>query len=485
MRDFKQKRPNVVFILVDDLGWKDLSCTESNFYETPNINRLAQEGISFSNAYAACPVCSPSRAAIMTGKYPARLGLTHYIGGSEHLPGVERGKLISAPYIPYLPITEKSIAKVFRENGWNTWHIGKWHLGSEEYFPDKHGFDISVGHFDRRNIDNEKNYYFAPWNIDSLPPKKGDCYLADRYGDEAVNLINQSDGTPFFLNMSFLLVHTPLFAKDEKVKKYKAKQKVMGLDKMKIFEEGDFFPVERMKEQRIRRRLIQSDPVYAAMIEHLDENVGKIIDALEEKGILDDTLIIFTSDNGGLSTSEDSPTCNFPAIEGKGWLYDGGLRVPLLMRFPPLIAHGSFSNAIVSGVDFYPTLLEICNLPLEPEQHLDGRSFLPALSGDNSFDREPIYWHFPHYGNQGGTPGSAIRNGDWKLIEFFEENKLELYNISKDIGEQTNLVTNYPELTDKLQKMLHNWQDEVSAVKPIPNQDFKPWREADLNSINE
>jgi len=479
------KQANIVFILVDDLGWKDIACAGSNLYETPNIDRLAKEGMSFSNAYAACPVCSPSRAAIMSGKYPARLGLTHYIGGDEHLPGVERGKLVSAPYIPYLPTTEKSIAKTFKENGWNTWHVGKWHLGSEEYFPDKHGFDVSIGHFYKRDIKERENYYFAPWNIDSLPPKEGDCYLTDRYGDEAAELISQSDGTPFYLNMNFLLVHTPLFAKDEKVKKYEAKAKAMGLDKVKVFEEGDFFPVEFKKDQRILRRLIQSDPVYAAMIEHLDENIGKIIDALEDKGILDDTIIVFTSDNGGLSTAEGSPTCNSPAIEGKGWLYDGGVRVPLLVRCPEFIACDSQSDAIVSSVDFYPTLLEACNLPFEPDQHEDGKSFFSALQGDTNFNRGPIYWHFPHYANQGGTPGAAVRDGNWKLIEFFEDNSIELYNISQDIGEQTNLAEQRPELTNKLSELLHKWQDEVSAIQPIKNPDFRAWQDSDLETIDE
>jgi arylsulfatase A-like enzyme len=480
------KQPNVVFILVDDLGWKDIVCAGSNFYETPNIDRLAREGMSFSNAYSSCPVCSPSRAAIMTGKYPARLGLTHYIGGKEHfLFGREEGKLISAPYIPYLPTTEKSIAKAFKDNGWDTWHVGKWHLGSEEYFPAKHGFDVSVGHFYRRNVNTPENYYFAPWNIDSLPPKDDDSYLADRYGDEAVELINQSDGTPFFLNMCFLLVHTPLFAKDEKIKKYEAKVKAMGLEKAKVFEEGDFFPTELNKNQRILRRLIQSDPVYAAMIEHLDDNVGKIINALETKGILDDTIIIFTSDNGGLSASEGSPTCNSPAAEGKGWLYDGGVRVPLLVRYPELIDQGSHSNAIVSNVDFYPTLLEVCGLPLVPEQHLDGKSFLAVLRGDKALERGPIYWHFPHYGNQGGTPGSAVRCGEWKLIEFFEDDNCELYNIEEDIGEDIDLASKYPDITNQLRRMLHQWQKEVSAIKPTLNPDFKPWRDADLQSIDE
>jgi arylsulfatase A-like enzyme len=239
------------------------------------------------------------------------------------------------------------------------------------------------------------------------------------------------------------------------------------------------------KNERILRRLIQSDPVYAAMVEHVDDNVGRIVDALETKGILDDTIIVFTSDNGGLSTAEGSPTCNSPALEGKGWLYDGGVRVPLAVRWPKHIQPSSTTDAIVTGVDFYPTLLEMCELEPQPQQHVDGKSFASVLKGENDFDRGPIFWHFPHYGNQGGTPGCAIRNNDWKLIEFYEDNRVELYNLAEDIREQNNLIEQEPETAKQLLELLHGWQKEVEAVMPTPNPDFVPWRDADLKSVDE
>lgn len=472
---------NVVMILIDDMGWMDLSCQGSTFYETPNIDRLAAEGMRFTNAYAACPVCSPTRASIMSGKYPARLGLTHYIGGPDHCrPGGERGKLLSAPYVPFLSTQERSLATAFKQHGYATWHLGKWHLGPEEYWPDKHGFDVNLGGC-HMGHPSGKGHYFPPWQIPTLPEKAGDSYLTDRLGDEAARLIADSDG-PFFLNMWFYSVHTPIQAKPEKIRKYEEKAKALGLDRRQAMMEGDFFPCEHKKKWRIQRRVVQSDPVYAAMIESLDENVGKILDALDAKGIAGDTLVVFTSDNGGLSTAEGSPTCNAPLLEGKGWMYEGGVREPLLVRCPRVVAPGTVSGALVTSPDFYPTFLEACGLPPRSGQHVDGKSFLPALKGE-PYDRGAVFWHFPHYANQGGTPGCSVRRGDWKLIEFFE-GAVELYNLRHDIGEKDNLAARHPELAAGLLAELHAWQDEVHAIKPTPNPDWKPWRAADLNPLD-
>ncbi len=472
--------PNILLILIDDLGWRDLSCMGSTFYETPNIDRIAHEGVRFTDAYAACPVCSPTRASLLTGKYPARLGLTHFIGRApEHCqPGSERGRMLSAPYIPFLPTTEVSLAAALREAGYATWHVGKWHLGGEDYWPERHGFEVNVGGCSM----GSPRTYFAPWVIPTLDAKPGDDYLTDRLGDEAADLIRSHDRSrPFFLNLWFYQVHTPLQARPEKIAKYEAKAKALGLDPGAALVEGEPFPCEHKKDQRVVRRTVQSHPTYAAMIEHLDENVGKVLDALEETGQADNTLVVFTSDNGGLSTSEGSPTCNAPLAEGKGWMYDGGCREPLLARWPGVIPAGTTSGAVVTSPDFFPTVLEACGLPPRPEQHEDGMSFLPCLHDpDRDHDRGPIFWHFPHYGNQGGEPGCSIRDGDWKLIEFFG-GPVRLYNLAEDIGETRDLSEAEPERAERLLARLHAWQHEVGAILPQPNPDWKPWGDPEID----
>lgn len=476
-------RPNVLFILIDDMGYKDLSCMGSAFYETPNIDRLTREGMLFTDAYAACPVCSPTRASIMSGKYPARLGLTNYIGLPRHSEwGGEKGKLLSAPYIPYLPTTEISLAKALKNAGYTTWHVGKWHLGDEPYWPGQHGFDVNIGGCHMGHPAG-KGHYFQPWQIPTLEAREGDDYLTDRLGDEAADLIQSHNvATPFFLNMCFYSVHAPIQAKSEKIAKYEKKAAEMGLDKIKALIPGEHFPVEHKKHLRVVRRVIQSDPAYAAMIEHLDENVGKILEALDERGLSDNTLIFFTSDNGGLSSAEGSPTCNAPLHEGKGWMYDGGTREPLLVRWPQRIEAGSRSNALVTSPDFYPTILEACGLPMKPKQHCDGRSFISVLNApERPFDRGSVFWHFPHYANQGGAPGCSIRRGDWKLIEFFG-GETELYNLVDDIGEQRNHAKTHPEIRQELQSELHEWLDAVNAITPRPNPDWKPWHDPKLNA---
>ena len=357
-------KPNIVFILIDDMGWRDLSCYGSKFYETPNIDSLASQGIMFTNAYAACPVCSPSRASIMTGKYPATLGLTDFLVSNN------RGYLIDAPYLHYLPHEEKSLAATLREHGYDTWHVGKWHLGTEDYYPDKHGFDVNIGGCE---FGLPRYGYFSPYHIPTLEDGPENEYLTDRLTNEAVNLISQSTDKPFFLNLWYYAVHVPIQVPDEEVvNKYRKKAEAMGLNNVQTFEEGDYFPVESKKNKRIVRRLVQSDPYYAAMIENLDTNIGRVIKALEKAGKLDNTIIIFTSDNGGLATAEGSPTSNKPLSEGKGWMYDGGVRVPLIVRWPGVVKPGSVCDEPVTSPDFYPTLLEASGIELMPDQHVDG-----------------------------------------------------------------------------------------------------------------
>lgn len=462
------KKTNILFILIDDMGWRDLSCYGSSFYETPNIDKLAKEGMLFTDAYATCPVCSPTRASILSGKYPATLGVTDWIDydGNTHPC---KGKLVDAPYIKYLPAEEKSIASALKEGGYNTWHVGKWHLGKRPYYPENHGFDVNVGGC---YWGHPFKGYFSPYGIETLEEGPEGEYLTDRITDEAINLIKNNTNRPFFLNLWHYAVHTPIEAKEEDIKRFEKKAKEMGLDKVQALEEGKYFPTAYKSHHRITRRVVQSDPVYAAMIYNLDWNIGRLLDALEESGQAENTVIIFTSDNGGLSSAEGSPTCNAPLSEGKGWMYEGGVREPLIIKWPNKIEPGSICKEAVTSTDFYPTLLEIAELPLIPEQHVDGVSILPLLKGKEELDREVIYWHYPHYGNQGGTPGSAIRKGDYKLIEFFEDGRLELYNLKEDIGQEENLVDKLPELAKTMHELLVKWRESIEAKIPQPNKDY-------------
>lgn len=458
------KRPNFIFILIDDMGAGDLSCYGSSFYETPNIDRLAREGMLFTDAYAAAPVCSPTRASILTGKYPANVGVTNWIGGHT------RGKLIDAPYIDHLPLEEKSLAAALKEGRYHTWHVGKWHLGEREYYPDRHGFDVNIGGC---SWGSPHNGYFSPWGIETLPDGPEGEELTDRLTDEAIALIKGCDDQPFFLNLWYYAVHTPIQGKPELVQYYEDKAKRMGLDQIEPFEVGEYFPCEHKKHLRVTRRVIQSDPAYAALIHNLDENIGRLMKALEETGKLENTVVIFTSDNGGLSTAEGSPTCNSPFSEGKGWMYEGGTREPLIVKWPGVTTPGSRCSVPVTSPDFYPTILEIAGLPLLPQQHTDGVSFASLLRGEQSLVRDAIFWHYPHYGNQGGTPASSIRMGDFKLIEFFEDGHLELYNLKDDVSEKHNLVAELPELAAKMQQRLSEWRTSIGAKIPQPNPENK------------
>jgi len=459
---------NIVFILVDDLGWKDIACYGSEFYETPNLDRLAQEGISFTDAYASCPVCSPTRGSILTGKYPATLGLTDWIDSSGSIHPC-KGKLIDAPYIDHLSLDEKSLASALKEAHYNTWHVGKWHLGGEPYHPDKHGFDVNIGGSD---LGMPINGYFSPYDLPQLSNGPKGEYLTDRLTDEAIELIKNNDSKPFFLNMWYYSVHTPIQAKKEYIEKFTTKAQTMGLDQIEAFEEGEFFPMEWKRDQRVVRRLLQSDPTYAAMIYSLDENIGRLLAILDETGQTENTVVIFTSDNGGLATAGGSPTSNAPLSEGKGWMYEGGTREPLIVKWPEVIEPGSTCSTPVTSPDFYPTLLDIAGLELMPEQHCDGVSLLSLLKGANTLERDAIFWHYPHYGDQGGAPGSSIRFGDYKLIEFFEDGKVELYNLREDIGEEHNLAGAEPERTAKLQAALASWREAVAAKVPRVNPDY-------------
>ena len=464
------KKPNIVFILMDDLGWSDVGCNGSSFYETPNIDRLAARGMRFTDAYAACPVCSPTRASILSGKYPARVGVTNWIGGHNC------GKLLDVPYTDHLPLEESSLAAALREGGYATWHVGKWHLGGEPYHPERHGFDVNVGGC---HMGCPAHGYFSPWKIpvldDSAVPEG--TYLPHYLTDQAVDLIRGRRGSdqPFFLNFWFYLVHTPIEAPEPLVEKYRRKAAALNLDKQQVLIEGERLPCQQKKDIRVVRRVLQSDPVYAAMVEVMDESIGRVLKTLEEEGLAEDTIIIFTSDNGGVSTAEGSPTCNAPLAEGKGWMYEGGVREPLIVHWPGVTNAGSLCREPVTSTDFYPTLLEMAGLPARPDQHCDGVSIAPLLKGTDRLHREAVFWHYPHYSNQGNTPGCSVRSGDWKLLEFFEDGRVELYNLREDTGEDHNVAGEHPEIVQRLLELLHDWQRDVEARIPQPNPECEPW----------
>ncbi|MGF1483240.1 MAG: sulfatase [Opitutales bacterium] len=458
--------PNFVFFLIDDLGCTDLGAFGSGFYETPNLDRLCGEGLKFTDAYASCPVCSPTRASVLSGKYPARVGVTQYIGGHA------TGKLCDVPYFHQLPESEYSLARALKDGGYQTWHVGKWHLGADRCLPQFHGFDENRGGY---NWGRPKHGYFSPYNIPGFENGPDGEYLTDRLTDEALQLLEYADrDRPFFLNFWHYTVHTPIQAKEAHIEHFRQKAADLGLDQKDPFEEGETFPCNHKRNQRVLRRRFQSNPVYAAMLRSLDENVGRLIDYLDRNGLRDDTVIVFSSDNGGLATAEGSPTCNAPMAEGKGWMYEGGNRVPQFMIAPRLTQPGQSTGVPVTSTDFYPTLLELAGLDPLPHQHCDGVSLVPLLKGADALERDAIFWHYPHYGNQGDTPACAIRAGDYKLIEHFEDGRLELYNLAEDVSETYNLADAQPERVRALHDQLRQWQASVQAPFPQPNPTWKP-----------
>jgi len=451
------KPHNVVFFIADDLGWKDLGCYGSSFYETPNLDRLAASGVRFTNAYAACPVCSPTRASILTGKYPQRTGITDYIGAAQPAKWNRPTKLRPAPYSEELALKETTVAETLKANGYATFFGGKWHLGGEKFWPEHQGFDVNMGGIDRGGpYGGDK--YFSPYGNPRLPDGPKGEHLPDRLASEAAKFIADHQGEPFLVYLSFYSVHTPLMARPDLEKKYTAKRRTLK-------------PVEPAWGQEGERkvRLVQDHAVYAGMVEAMDAAVGKVLDQLDALGLADNTLVIFTSDNGGLSTSEGHPTSNLPLRGGKGWPYEGGIRGPLLLRWPGVTQAGAVSDAVVTSPDFYPTLLEASNIPAPPNLRSDGLSLVPVLRGGaeaDAFAARPVFWHYPHYGNQGGAPGGAVREGDWKFIEWYEGGPLELYNLKDDPSEAHNLADENPEQRDTLAKLLSAWREEVGAQMP-------------------
>ena len=466
----EKQKPNVIFILLDDFGYTDCGCYGSTFYETPNIDRLAREGIRFTNAYAACPVSSPTRASMMTGRYPVNTGITDWIPGRQATnSGSPSDKLVALPFKLQLDTEEITIAEVLRKNEYSTMISGKWHLGTDpKYWPENQGFDINKGGYSagQPNKSRTSNGYFSPYGNPRLEDGPEGEYLTDRQTDEAIKFIETSRNKPFFVYLSYYAVHNPMQGKEYLIQKFTHKADSMGLTKMEAFTREKEWIRESMSDN-FKERIIQSNPVYAAMIYSVDENIGKLFARLRELGLDKNTIIIFTSDNGGLSTSEGSPTCNSPLRAGKGWLYEGGIRVPLIIKYPGETKPGTERKTPVSSVDFFSTIIEITKS--EPVSvKTDGISIVPLLKKDKMKTR-PLYWHYPHYSNQGVEPGSAVRLGKYKLIDNFEKGKQELYDLENDLSETKDISSSNPEKTRELFKLLENWRNKTNAKMMEPN----------------
>jgi arylsulfatase A-like enzyme len=457
------ERPNIVVFLADDLGQRDLGCYGSTFYETPNLDNLARAGALFTDAYAACPVCSPTRASLMSGRWPQRTGITDYIGAPLQPADWKRNtKLLPAPYTDRLALETTTLAESLHDNGYATFFAGKWHLGPEGWWPEQQGFDVNMGGIDRGGPYGG-NKYFSPYGNPRLPDGPPGEHLPDRLATETVRFITAHQHEPFFAYFAFYSVHTPLMAREDLRLKYETKRKQLGLT------------AQWGREETRDVRLIQEHAVYAAMVEAMDSAVGKVLTCLRELNLERNTLVVFTSDNGGLSTSEGWPTSNAPLRAGKGWLYEGGIREPFLVRWPQWIAPQTVIQTPVSSPDLFPTLLDVAGAATRPDSPTDGCSLLPLFRGETLPER-PLFWHYPHYGNQGGAPGAAIRRGDWKLIEWFEDQRVELFNLSTDLSETTNLAAKEPARVEQLRAELHAWQQSVGAKFPEPNPAYDPAR---------
>ena len=459
-----KKKPNIVFFLVDDLGYADVQAFGSSFYETPNIDKLAQEGMKFTDAYAACPVCSPTRASIMTGKYPATMHTTDWFGAPQPEEEAKNKNytrlLLPASYIENLPLKEETIAEALKAGGYKTFIAGKWHLGgTPDFWPENQGFDVNKGGFSAGNPG--KGGYFSPYNnnprLDAGPAGE---YLPVRLAKETMKFIEDNKDQPFFAYFSFYNVHGPDDTTPELKAKYTAKREKLGLK--------DEFGNEDGKKVRV----VQSDPTYAGMVQAVDDAVGKVMDKLKELKLDDNTIVVFFSDNGGLAINEGSPTSNLPLRGGKGWMYEGGIREPLIIRYPGVIKANTVNETPVISNDFYPTFLQMAGLSALPKQNTGGLSILPLLK-QKKIKNRCLFWHYPHYGNQGGSPASAVRNGDWKLIHWYENDRFELFNLRNDVGEHNNLLASESKIAKKLKKELDEWLKQQDAYFPTKNPNAK------------
>lgn len=450
-----QSPMNFVFFLVDDLGWADLGCFGSTYHETPNLDRLCASGMKFNYGYAACPVCSPTRASILTGRHPVRVDITDWIPGQT--PQRQRGaKFQLVEDRDSLALEEVTLAEVLQDRGYQTFFAGKWHLGGEGFWPTDQGFEINIGGCDKGS---PPGGYYAPWKNPNLKARDADEYLTERLTAESLKFLDdREENQPFLLYLSYYNVHTPITPYRKRIDHFEGKARQTFRDETPVLEEHD---------GKTRGR--QDNPEYASMVAAVDDSVGAILKKLDTLGLTQNTAVFFFADNGGLSTlARVGPTCNLPLRAGKGWLYEGGIRVPMIVRVPGMTPSGAISNTPVVSMDFFPTILELAQQSPRPELHADGQSLLPLLSDHETDEERVFYWHYPHYHGSTWTPGAAIRVGDWKLIDFYHLNKVELYNLAQDPGERQEIGMDFPEKREELLEKLHQWQGEMNARMPIP-----------------
>ncbi len=499
----EKKKPNILFFLVDDLGWTDVGCYNSSFYETPNIDTLAESGVRFTDAYAACHVCSPTRASILSGKYPATINLTDWLPGRKEFPFQ---KLSNAKINQNLPYKEVTIAEALKDEGYKTAIIGKWHLGENPSNPIAHGFDT---HLPNWAWGWPNKGYFAPFGLKGFEDSEKGDYLTDRLTDEAIKYIESNKNNPFFLYMSHYAVHDPIQGRKDLVKKYKEKLKEIDRNDdynyilegnpdnpknpskdelQKLIHTPDFAPYKILPNRTFKIKQKQDNIEFAGMVESVDQSLGRIIKKLDELGIDDNTIIFFYSDNGGMSAANvGNPkriiptdkldlafsTSNLPLRGAKGWLYEGGIRVPLIVKWPGIGKKGVNCSTPITSVDMFPTILNMIGAKEKIGNDKEGVDFSPLIKG-KTIKKRPIYWHFPHYSNHGmQSPGGSIRDGDYKLIEYFENGTVQLFDLKNDIGEQNDLSKIEVEKTKELKEKLYKWREDVNAqmMKPNPNYD--------------
>ncbi|MEM9364838.1 MAG: sulfatase [Planctomycetota bacterium] len=461
----ESRPPNFLVLLVDDLGYMDVGANNPDcFYETPNIDRLAASGMRFTDGYAANPVCSPTRFSLMTGRYPSRVDATNFFSGKRE------GRFRPAPLNNTMPVEEITLAEMLKTQGYATFFAGKWHLGPDEaYYPQAQGFDVNVGGYHRGGPYTGKKY-FAPFENPQMAVESpaGD-HLPDRLARDTAAFIDANKQQPFLAYLAFYSVHTPLIGRPDLVAKYKERAaEIVG---------NEFADEEQVFGNKARRvRVLQKHAVYAAMVEAMDAAVGKVLDQLKASGLDDNTVVVLTSDNGGLSTSEGSPTSNLPLRGGKGWVYEGGIREPWFIRFPGVTEPGSVSAEPICSIDVFPTIAAAAGVPITHE--VDGVDLTPVLQ-KQTLARDALYWHYPHYSNQGGIPGGAIRQGTHKLIERYEDGRVHLYDLKSDLGERDDIASRNPELVKQLRSKLHQWYKEVDAKFLQAKDGQTPWRPSD------
>ncbi|WP_237706938.1 sulfatase [Ochrovirga pacifica] len=450
----KKAHKNILFILADDYGYNDVSFRNDSFYETPNIDQIAKDGTAFNEGYAACQVCSPSRASILTGTFPARHGITDWIGARSGEKWREKkrfSKLLPAEYKHELNKENITLPEALKEAGYTTFFAGKWHLGEKGSWPEDHGFDINVGGY---HAGGPKGGYFAPYKNPNLKDGPDGENLSMRLAEETVQFMKTHKEQPFFAYLSFYAVHGPIETTQIKWEKYRNKAAVNGIA-TNSYKMGKYLPI----------RHTQDNPVYAGLVESMDDAVGRVLQGLKDLGLDENTLVVFTSDNGGVAAGDAFSTSNLPLRGGKGYQYEGGIKEPYFIKVPWMKSQVKQTNVPVSGVDFYPTLLDLVGVDLKPNAHQDGVSLKPVLEGKKLTERSLI-WHYPHYGNQGGEPSSIIRKGDWKLIHYYEDGRNELYQLKKDMGEQKDVSQKHPDLVASLHKELFEYLHKVGAKFP-------------------